>query len=103
MPQLASRDMPTKTLESFSPLQRYVKRVDAQAILCMGHDRLYKLLGAGKLTAIKDGSNTLISVESIHAYQASLPAATFKPPTAEPLPEPGQRRRGRRRVLKGGA
>ena len=42
----------------------------------------YRLLGAGKLKAVKQGSTTLILGNSIDDYLASLPAATFRPARA---------------------
>ena len=41
---------------------------------------LYRLLADGKLRAVKSGSRTLILMESVRQYLASLPAATFRVP-----------------------
>ena len=38
-----------------------------------GHTRAYELIAAGKLVALKAGSRTLITHESLAAYIASLP------------------------------
>ncbi|MEQ1706877.1 MAG: helix-turn-helix domain-containing protein [Terricaulis sp.] len=39
----------------------------------MGRTRLYDLIAAGKIEAVKDGPKTLIPVESAEAWAASLP------------------------------
>ena len=41
--------------------------------------RVYRLLTAGDLRAVKDGARTLIIWESVLAYIASLPPAHFRP------------------------
>jgi hypothetical protein len=66
------------TLDALPPLMDAVPRLDAQAILHVGHNKLYGLLRLGLLDAVKDGARTLITVESIRRYQASRPQATFK-------------------------
>jgi hypothetical protein len=68
------------TLESIPPLMDSVPRLEAQAILHIGHNKLYELFRLGLLDAIKDGSRTFVTIESIRRYQASRPRATFKPP-----------------------
>jgi hypothetical protein len=60
------------------------------------HSTLYEELGRGRLVAIKDGSKTLITVESIQRYMANLPAAKIKPPRPR-RPHPDRRRRKRER------
>jgi hypothetical protein len=66
--------------QSLSPLTDSVPRLEAQAILRMGHNKLYEQLRLGNLDAVKDGPRTYITVESIRRYQASRPKATFLPP-----------------------
>jgi hypothetical protein len=61
-------------------LVKAVPTKKAQAILNMGHSKLYEELGKGNLSAVKDGSRTLITAESILRYQADRPVAVFKPP-----------------------
>jgi hypothetical protein len=61
-------------------LVKAVPTKKAQAILNMGHSKLYEELGKGNLNAVKDGSRTLITTESILRYQANRPAAVFKRP-----------------------
>ena len=39
-----------------------------------------RLLASGKLRAVKVGSKTLVTVESIDEFWASLPTATFRAP-----------------------
>jgi excisionase family DNA binding protein len=41
---------------------------------------IYRLLGQQRLAAVKVGSRTLITSESIDAYWRSLPAAEFRTP-----------------------
>jgi excisionase family DNA binding protein len=48
--------------------------------LCCVRSHVYNLLGAGKITALKAGRRTLVSIESIDAYMASLAPANIKPP-----------------------
>jgi hypothetical protein len=64
----------------------------------MGHNKLYELLRAGKLDALKDGNRTMITIESIRRYQAARPKATFLPPvpSADRREPPSIRRRRRR-------
>jgi hypothetical protein len=61
-------------------LVKAVPKKMAQVILNMGHTKLYEELGKGNLDAVKDGSRTLITTESILRYQGNRPPATFKPP-----------------------
>jgi hypothetical protein len=68
------------TLESIPPLMDSVPRLEAQAILHIGHNKLYELFRLGLLDAVKDGPRTFVTVESIKRYQASRPRAIFKPP-----------------------
>jgi hypothetical protein len=63
-----------------APLVKAVPKKKAQAILNMGHTKLYEELGKGNLDAVKDGPRTLITTESILRYQKNRPAAVFKPP-----------------------
>jgi excisionase family DNA binding protein len=41
---------------------------------------LYRLLGQGRITAVKRGRNTLIESASLDRYAADLPVATFRAP-----------------------
>lgn len=40
---------------------------------------LYERLADGSIRAVKAGAKTLIDVQSLTAWAASLPTATFKP------------------------
>jgi hypothetical protein len=64
----------------FHPLADTVTRLEAQAIIHCGHGKLYRLLRAGELEAVKDAWKTLITIESLKAYLAKRPRATFLPP-----------------------
>ncbi len=56
----------------------------AQAVAISGMSRsaVYRELAAGNLRAVKQGARTLVLVDSIRAYIASLPPATFRPAKA---------------------
>ena len=41
---------------------------------------LYRLIGLGKLQAVKAGGRTLLVMQSLRDYAASLPPAKIKPP-----------------------
>jgi excisionase family DNA binding protein len=45
----------------------------------IGRSYLYRLIGEGKIEAVKDGARTKIVVASADAYFASLPKAKIKP------------------------
>jgi hypothetical protein len=45
---------------------------------------IYSLIGAGKIRAVKSDGRTLVVVESLHAYAASLPPAQIAAPTDRP-------------------
>ncbi len=51
---------------------------DAVTFSGLSRSEVYRQLATGKLRAVKSGSRTLVLVESIRAYLASLPAATFR-------------------------
>jgi hypothetical protein len=42
---------------------------------------IYRLIGLGKLEAVKAGGKTLLTMASLEHYAASLPPAKIKPPT----------------------
>ena len=50
----------------------------AMHISGMSRSAIYRELAGRKLQAIKAGSRTLVLVESLHAYLAALPPATFR-------------------------
>jgi hypothetical protein len=49
-------------------------------ILSVGTQGIYDLLGAGLIRGVKRGSRTLLVVESLRAYAASLPPVVVAPP-----------------------
>lgn len=56
---------------SISTLTRLTVRVpDALTMLGIGRTKLYALMGAGEIEAIKIGKATLILVESVEAFVA---------------------------------
>jgi hypothetical protein len=52
----------------------------ASAMIGRGTQAIYDLIGGGKIRAVKSDGRTLIVVESLHEYAASLPAANIRPP-----------------------
>ncbi len=44
----------------------------------LSRSTLYRLLGEGRLRAVKVGRSTLVEVESADALFSSLPSATFR-------------------------
>jgi hypothetical protein len=78
------------------PLAISVSIADTGKILNRSRASVYVMLGDGKLTAVKDGSRTMVLIDSIKAYQASLPVASFtptKPRSENPAKLPRRRRR----------
>lgn len=67
-----------------------VSKMEVEPILCsvpqgcqmlgVGTQGMYDLMGAGLVKAVKNGTRTLLVVESLKAYAASLPAAVVAPP-----------------------
>jgi len=53
---------------------------EAVALSGMSHSAVYRELASGNLRAVKQGARTLVMMDSIRAYLASLPAATFRQP-----------------------
>src|SRR5215813_2657551 len=52
----------------------------AAVMLGRGVQAIYDLIGGGKIRAVKSDGRTLIVVESLHEYAASLPPAKIAPP-----------------------
>jgi excisionase family DNA binding protein len=55
---------------------------EAVRVSGLSRSELYRRLADGKVRAVKSGSRTLILMDSLRAYVASLPAATFRAPKA---------------------
>jgi excisionase family DNA binding protein len=69
---------PSRAPPAVVPLQPIgVPPLLAAVLIGGSRSTVYRLLNAGKLRAIKRGTATLVLTESIYAYLASLPAATF--------------------------
>ncbi len=47
-------------------------------LLGLGRTRVYELIGAGQIDALKSGSRTLLTTVSIMTYLQSLPRATIR-------------------------
>jgi|SRR5262249_42899720 len=68
-------------------------------VLHRGRSFVYELLGKGVLNGVEDGNRTLVTVESIRAYQANMPPAVYKappPPRMEGLDRLHERQRAER-------
>jgi hypothetical protein len=52
----------------------------ACAMIGRGQSALYELIGGGKIRAVKSDGRTLIVVESLREYAATLPPAKVRPP-----------------------
>ena len=52
----------------------------ACAMIGRGTQAMYDLIGAGKIRAVKSDGRTLIVVQSLHDYAASLEPAKVAPP-----------------------
>lgn len=50
---------------------------DAIAVSGLSRSEIYRRLAAGDIRAVKSGARTLIPMESLKAYLASLPPASF--------------------------
>ena len=56
----------------------------AAAMIGRGMTFIYSAIGDGTIKAVKSDKRTLIIVESLQAYAASLPAAKIKPIAKRP-------------------
>jgi excisionase family DNA binding protein len=65
-----------------TPILEYVSQTCARYNIARSY--LYRLIGEGKIEAVKDGSRTKIIVASADAHFASLPKAKIKPPKRAP-------------------
>jgi hypothetical protein len=52
----------------------------ASAMIGRGIGAIYGLIGDGKIRAVKSSGRTLVFVDSLHEYAASLPPAKVAPP-----------------------
>jgi excisionase family DNA binding protein len=60
-----------------APLRALYSPREVENILSISHAQLYRLLGAGRLSAVKIGNRTRIPAESIARFIESLPGAEF--------------------------
>ena len=51
---------------------------DAGRMIGVSRTEVYRLLGAGRIAAVKQGVRTLVLVDSLRAHLAALPAATIR-------------------------
>lgn len=78
------------------PLIHSLKLKTACAVLNRSRASLYELIGLGRLDAVKNGTNTEITVESIRRYQANMPRANIKAPTPKTRAARKRRKAGAR-------
>jgi hypothetical protein len=53
---------------------------EAQRFSGLSRSEIYRRLAGGDILAVKNGSRTLVVMESLRLYLASLPPATFRAP-----------------------
>lgn len=63
-----------------SPCAAFLRPKAVTAHYGIHRSSLYRALAEGKITAVKAGRTVLIDGESVRAYLASLPPATFRAP-----------------------
>ena len=54
---------------------------EAGRVTGLSRSEIYRRLSAGDIRAIKSGSKTLVLADSLRAFVASLPPATFRAPS----------------------
>jgi hypothetical protein len=75
--------------KAFHHAQLLMSVAETKRVLCVGHTKLYELIGACEIEAVKQGSRTCIVVASAVAYVERLRAAAKARAAAqaETLPE----------------
>ena len=68
--------MQTPSTAALQPLA--VSVADAVHVSGLSRSELYRLMGAGRIRAVKHGSRTLIPMEALRAHLAGLPAADIR-------------------------
>ena len=63
-----------KVFERPAGARRLVPFKEALRYGSWGKDRTYQLIREGKILAVKDGRKTLVDLNTVDSYQASLPA-----------------------------
>jgi hypothetical protein len=56
---------------------------EAQRVSGLSRSEIYRQLAAGNVRAVKNGSRTLILMDSLRKHLESLPAATFRAPSGK--------------------
>src|SRR5262245_11300155 len=81
-PNRRSRQVPPYIAGTIAQGARYGTLRDVELTRRVSRANAYKLIGDGKIIARKLGSRTLIDLQSLDAYLASLPSATVAPSRA---------------------
>ncbi len=69
----------TKTLSEDTALPPMLLPIPAaQRFSGISRSEIYRRLATGDIRAVKSGARTLITTDSLRAYLASLPPATFR-------------------------
>jgi excisionase family DNA binding protein len=72
--------MPTSNATHNKPVEMKRARLPTvQKVYGLTRTRIYELIGAGVLRAVKDGRALLIEIASVEEYLARLPAAVIRP------------------------
>lgn len=64
------------------PTKRFITVRETADIYGFSRSTIYELIGGGHFQAVKSGARTLIIVQSVEDYMASLPAAKVAAPRA---------------------
>jgi excisionase family DNA binding protein len=57
-------------MEQLTPI--FVTVSEAKRLLAVGHTRIYELMNSGEIEKVKAGAKTLIPLDSLQRYAASL-------------------------------
>lgn len=67
-------------LSSTAPLPAFAVIPKTCELTGLSRSRLYELIGAGAVRAVKAGTRTLVDIASVVAYLHALPPAQVRPP-----------------------
>lgn len=84
----SNKPLPPRADGTTTPLVRFATVREAVQYSRIGKTRLYELKNKGKIIFVKDGRLTKVDLDSVDAYQASLPRVMPKAevsPTADCL------------------
>lgn len=78
-------DVEKRALKGTTPFLEVVTAPipDACRVSGLSRSEIYRRLATGEILAVKSGSRTLVLMDSLRAYLASLPIAQFRAPKAD--------------------